>query len=257
MRGRADFSGIAADPRRAASARPGPNTGDHPHYGMVVLASLRASCDFFVQQTAEKPAANEPAARLGRGERLAADGPGRVVRLGHGDIIVFDASREPDGSGFEHGVEVVPESEKWKERVSIQWRMHSPGRSRRLKLAWALLNLAEFEEPVFAGALQGVSAAPRDRVRELEAFARRALANPAALDAAFARVSAIADANPKKYLAPRLGTCIGVTREHFASAWHNCPEANDAVWNTSLVVHLVGGGKATLRLPAPGANDDG
>ena len=211
---------------------------DHPHYGMVVLASLRATCDFWVTQTSSRP---------------TAETVGRLVTLRHGDLIVFDASREPDGSGFAHGVEVVPSSPRWAERVSVQWRMSVPGRSRRMKLAWSLLNLAEFEPDVYARVL----GAAGDRAAALEGFAARALASPALLDDVFARVEAVAVAQPKKYLSRRLGTCFGAPRAYFSCAWHCCPDVTDAVWKDTLAVHVLGArATTTIRLPPPGAHDD-
>lgn len=149
---------------------------DHGMYGWVVLCSLHAECDFYVR-LGPRPAA--PTCQCGlpcKLARVTKEGPNhgryyhacrgqynackmwqwtrpgdetpsaeRVLRLGHGDVLLFDASRQSD---VEHGVDAVYRSADPRRpyRVSIQWRVNHAEVGARLSLAWMAKNLADFDD---------------------------------------------------------------------------------------------------------------
>ena len=64
----------------------------------------------------------------------------RVLRLRHGDVLLFDASRQSD---VEHGVDAIYRNDdrRLPYRVSVQWRVEHPEIAHRLTLAWMAKNL--------------------------------------------------------------------------------------------------------------------
>ena len=136
---------------------------DHGFFGLLVLASFGATADFFL--------------RVGPGDE-------RVIQLKHGDLLVFDASRDAD---VFHGVDAIhsdranllcPSSSSPSfsffsssssstssfsdiktilrqkvavpgHRVSLQYRLVWPHKQERIRMAWVCRNLYSFEDHCF------------------------------------------------------------------------------------------------------------
>ena len=201
---------------------------DHAYSGLVVLVSLRNSCDFYVGQSTGNHDTVPRPKRGATAQEMAAGG--QVLRLNHGDILVFDASRTENGSGLVHGVDKIIPDGSWRERISIQWRQNLGNRHRQMRFAWAMTNVADFEKDKFLSmfALVGV-ATPRfveldqDRIRSCNylSTAISSTSKPEGVRTVlFQAVSSICEANPKKYLSSRVGPCFKCQRSSFGQTWH-------------------------------------
>ena len=218
---------------------------DHPQSSIVVLTSLRCSCSFYVGWSNNEEAGTRPA----RGGKENPENKGKVLTLRHGDILVFDASRLPDGTGLVHGVDAISSGvSRWGERISIQWRMELGDRMRQTKHAWALANLAYFEEELFEHIFKMIIneepmltqnlTPPQNRISQLNYLSYRIdeSENWAELRKTFFyAVHNITnnDDNLKKYLAQKLGPCFKHARSGFYNSWHlkKCRDIPDAVWS--------------------------
>ena len=174
---------------------------DHGFYGWVVLASLHAPCDFYLKLGAE---------------------PEHVLRLAHGDVLVFDASRD---SAVVHGVDAVyrADASPLACRVSVQWRVRVPEMYERVKRAWIAKNLAEFPREALTRAFEvcGASRAGEGtQLEQVQCLVSLAAASEALAVVLFEYVRSVCEApeNVKKFLAKRLmGTGI---RPQFECARH-------------------------------------
>ena len=217
---------------------------DHGHYGWVVLASLRASCDFYLRL---KPEGQPDAVR--------------ILTLNKGDLLVFDASRKSD---VEHGVDAVHRSDAG-HRVSVQWRVVHPERWEKVRLAWMAKNLAEFpaaelgrafdlcglERPSMAGV--GARQGPHlGYVQLLISRANSSLSVCAVLYNYVAEVCAQRPEGKDRFLAKRVG--CGGRRSGLAQAWHVDKEITAAphVWlHDRVPVPAYHGAPGTPFKPGP------
>ena len=262
---------------------------DHGMYGWVVLASLHADCDFYVR-LGPRPAA--PTCTCGlpcklatvtkegdnfgryyytcRGQYNACKAfdwgkPGdevpsaeRVLKLSHGDVLIFDASRQSD---VEHGVDAVYKNRadpKRNYRVSVQWRVTNPAVAHRTTLAWMAKNLADFDDADVLAAFdvlgsarpQSVSGASRvAAVQRLIDVAGDAAQQATALNALVRRVCE-APGNGNRFLSKRL---VGGGRVHIESSWHIDPDIREACFRDTVRVPATPGAggplRAAVRLP--------
>ena len=205
---------------------------DHSHSGLVVLVSLRLSCEFFCGQSDGN---NDTVGRPKKGatpQEMAVGG--QMLTLNHGDILIFDASRTANGSGLVHGVDrIIPnQSSGFKERISIQWRQTLADRYRQMQFAWTMTNIADFETDQFKRMFEVVGITPRtsnmldqDRIQHCN-YLSHEISSKVNADAQrlvlFDAVSSICaiEENWDKYLSKRVGKCFKSSRYAFGTTWH-------------------------------------
>lgn len=266
---------------------------DHGMYGWVVLVSLYAECDFYVR-LGKRP--EPPTCECGlpcKLARVAKDGANigrfyfccrgqynacksfewaregkevpsseRVLRLGHGDLLIFDASRQSD---VEHGVDAIYRNCNGdgdgarSYRVSVQWRVSKNDISARMVLAWMAKNLADFDDADVTEAIDTLKPQPRpqavsgpSRVAAVQALidctanseGRRGM-----LKALVRRVCE-AERNRNRFLARRL---VGGGRNMIETCAHIDPDIFEACFRDTVRVpaspRAAGPLRGVVRLP--------
>ena len=257
---------------------------DHGQYGWVVLASLHADSDFYVR-LGPRPA--PPTCGCGLPCKLSVstkEGPNqgrhcfscrgcsntcrtfewakpgdevpsaeRVLRLRHGDLLIFDAARQSD---VEHGVDAIYRNTREPQRpyrVSVQWRVTHTAVSERLQLAWCAKNLCDFDDDAVIAALDKLKVAPRPvsgaaRGAAVQALVDKAGArakHPRALQKLESLVKEVCNAaGNNRFLAGRLP--FG-NKKHLASAWHIDPDIREACFRDTVRVPATPGASGPLR----------